>query len=99
MNLLKSVSSSATQALGEVDGILSDTSNQMDSVVAEAEQVPSLLHESEEGLADVLSLFDEAQLAVIVRDAKDLLERLGDAAPAMATKRLQEMQGQLSART
>jgi hypothetical protein len=64
------------------------------SLVQAQELVPSLLSESEEGLAAALELFDDEQLQRLVADAQQLLGAM-DLPPAAAQARLRQLQEQL----
>ncbi len=54
------------------------------STIAPDELVPTLLSESEAAVAAALQLFDDAQLALLLRDARDAIERLDVEAPVRA---------------
>jgi hypothetical protein len=51
------------------------------STIAPDELVPTLLSESQAAVAAALQLFDDAQLALLLRDARDAIERLDAEAP------------------
>ena len=71
MNLLKSLSPSATQALGDVEGIIGDAGDQMDSVVAEASAgYNSLADQIEQAITGTLNQADQA--------ASDLAQGIDD---------------------
>ena len=55
-----------------------------DSTIAPDELVPTLLSESKAAVAAALQLFDDAQLALLLRDARDAIERLDGEAPVRA---------------
>ncbi|HFQ14141.1 MAG TPA: hypothetical protein ENK40_05015 [Gammaproteobacteria bacterium] len=57
-----------------------------DSPIEQDELTATLLSEPEAGLAAALQLFDQAQLARIYQDARQLVENLSDEPPGLAEK-------------
>jgi len=64
-----------------------------ESVIREDELTPTLLSESEQGLAAALMLFDQEQLAEIVKQARQILAGVDQ--PSDAASRLEQMERHL----